>query len=273
MNPADEMQKVIMALLWQYWWILPLVVVAGIVKTAWFKGVLGEFIVNVMTKWRLNKADYHLLKNVTLPTQDGSTQIDHIVVSRYGLFVVETKNFKGWIFGSEKQKQWTQQIYRHKNKFQNPLHQNYKHIKALATTLNIPETLLHSVIVFIGDSRFKTAMPENVTRGGGYIRYIKSKTDIVLSDDEVERITEQIQSGRLQPSLKTHREHAKHVKRIVENQQSQQSADDADIMSEPSCPRCGAAMVRRVAKSGARVGQAFWGCSQYPRCKGTVNSQ
>ncbi|MGR5279715.1 nuclease-related domain-containing protein, partial [Vibrio rotiferianus] len=88
---------------------------------------------------------------------------DHIVVSKYGIFVVETKNMKGWIFGSARQRQWTQKIYRHSSKFQNPLHQNYKHIKALETLLGCSEEHLHSVIVFIGDSTFKTEMPPNVT--------------------------------------------------------------------------------------------------------------
>ena len=80
---------------------------------------------------------------------------------------------KGWIFGSPKQKMWTQQIYKHKNKFQNPLHQNYKHTKTLEALLELEESQVHSVIVFIGDSTFKTPLPDNVTYGMGYIRYIR----------------------------------------------------------------------------------------------------
>lgn len=38
----------------------------------------------------------------------------------------------------------------------------------------------------------------------------------------------------------------------------------------PSCPRCNQPMARRVARQGARSGQAFWGCSDYPRCRGTL---
>jgi len=68
------------------------------------KGVLGEFKVNLATKLFLDKRIYTLLKNVTLPTADGTTQIDHVIVSRYGVFVIETKNMKGWIFGSAQQK-------------------------------------------------------------------------------------------------------------------------------------------------------------------------
>ena len=76
------------------------------------KVVMGELFVNVVAKVRLDKRIYTLFKNVTLPTEDGTTQIDHIIVSRYGVFVIETKNMKGWIFGNPQQKTWTQKIYR-----------------------------------------------------------------------------------------------------------------------------------------------------------------
>ena len=98
-------------------WLIPLLVVIGIAKSPWFKGVLGEFMVNTAIKLMLDKKHYHLLDNITLPTEDGSTQIDHIIVSRFGIFVVETKNMKGWIFGSEHQKQWTQKIFKHTARF------------------------------------------------------------------------------------------------------------------------------------------------------------
>lgn len=118
------------------WYLIPIFIFSILIKSAWFKGILGEWQVNLLIKFFLDKNQYHLIKNVTLPTfiegkEQGTTQIDHIIVSKYGIFVVETKNMKGWIFGNEKQKQWTQQIFKHKSKFQNPLHQNYKYIKIL----------------------------------------------------------------------------------------------------------------------------------------------
>ncbi|WP_163009979.1 nuclease-related domain-containing protein, partial [Pseudomonas viridiflava] len=104
---------------------------------------------------------------VTLDTADGTTQIDHVFISPFGIFVLETKNMSGWIFGREKQPQWTQKIYRRTYKFQNPLRQNYKHLKALEATLGVSLEHLHSVVSFVGESTFKTAMPANVTQGIG----------------------------------------------------------------------------------------------------------
>ncbi|MCB4747124.1 MAG: NERD domain-containing protein, partial [Sulfurovum sp.] len=83
-----------------------MVLVVAFFRTPTGKGVVGEFLVNIAVKLRLDKDKYHLIKNVTLPTEGGTTQIDHIIVSEYGIFVVETKNMKGWIFGDKKQKYW-----------------------------------------------------------------------------------------------------------------------------------------------------------------------
>jgi restriction system protein len=241
------------------WYLIPIFIFAIVIKSAWFKGVLGEWQVNLLIKFFLDKNYYHLIKNVTLPTDDGTTQIDHIIVSKYGIFVVETKNMKGWIFGGENQKQWTQQIFKHKSKFQNPLHQNYKHVKTLESCLRIKSDTLFSVIIFIGDSTFKTKMPDNVRFARGGIEYIKSKTDIVLSGQEVANVINQIKSGRLERSYKTNRQHVMHVREIIEEKSGIKS-----------CSKCGADMVMRKATKGKNAGNDFWGCSTFPKCRNII---
>jgi hypothetical protein len=238
------------------WYFIPIFIFAIVIKSAWFKGVLGEWQVNLLIKFFLNQNEYHLIKNVTLPTDEGTTQIDHIIVSKYGVFVVETKNMKGWIFGGEKQKQWTQQIFKHKSKFQNPIHQNYKHVKTLEACLNAKNDSIFSVIIFIGDSTFKTKMPENVRFARGGIEYIKSKTDIVLNAEEVAGVIEQIESGMLERSYKTNRQHVKHVKEIVKEKSKPQS-----------CTKCGSNMVLRKATKGKNAGSEFLGCTAFPKCR------
>ena len=193
------------------WYLAPIVILAGAVKSPWFKGIFGEFQVNLATRLSLPRAEYHLIRNVTLPSGNGTTQIDHIIVSRYGVFVVETKNMKGWIFGNPDQKTWTQKIYKHSNKFQNPLHQNYKHVKTLEEQLSLPETAIHSVVVFVGSSTFKTKMPENITHVGGYIRHIKSKRECLLTQVEIDEIIGAIETGRLQPGVTTNRAHVRYL--------------------------------------------------------------
>ena len=128
-----DFTPIIGQVLHSFWYLIPLLFVAAVVKSPWFKGVMGEVIINLSAKFFLDREIYHLIKNVTLPVDDGTTQIDHIIVSRFGIFVIETKNMKGWIFGDAKQKMWMQKIYKHTTKFQNPLFQNYKHVKHVKT--------------------------------------------------------------------------------------------------------------------------------------------
>jgi len=261
------MTSLIEQLMAAYWWVIPALLALSFLKTPFMKGVIGEMQVNLAAKFLLDKSKYTLFKNVTLPTEDGSTQIDHVIVSKYGVFVIETKNMKGWIFGSEKQKTWTQKIYRHTSKFQNPLHQNYKHTQTLQTALNIDPTTIFSVVVFVGDSTFKTAMPDNVVYAGGYIRYIKNKTQPVLTESEVKDICSNISMDRLKPSLKTHRDHVKHVKTIVAEKQRPIEVKPVLDNAVNPCPKCGESMVLRTAKRGDNQGKQFWGCSRYPICR------
>ena len=266
----------------QVYFALPILILISIIKSPWFKGRVGEFLVNSVAKATLDKDIYHLIKNVTLPTEDGTTQIDHVIVSVHGVFVIETKNMKGWIFGNKNQKQWTQRIFKETHKFQNPLFQNYKHTKTLEALLGLTDHQIFSVIAFMGNSTFKSKMPENVTSGGGYVRYIKSKKEQVLTEDQVKEIIDKIETGRLNPSFKTDREHVAHLKKkLAERENSREPVgcpDDtikqpqAEHETQHTCPKCGGLMVMREFKKGAKAGKQFWGCSNYPRCRGMIDS-
>ena len=106
-------------------------------------GKAGERRVSHKLNW-LPK-EYIVLNDIMLPSNYGTTQIDHIVVSPYGIFVIETKNYKGWIFGNEDSEEWTQSLIGRKkmlgwsseqHRFRNPIRQNYAHIKAVQNLLS-----------------------------------------------------------------------------------------------------------------------------------------
>jgi len=268
-----------------------------------FKGYLGEAFGSLPHKIMLDKSIYHELNNVTIPTPDGTTQIDHVIVSQFGIFVIEAKNMSGWIFGNEKSAEWTQSFPGGKFRFQNPLRQNYRHTKGLSQFLGVEHSKLHSVVMFWGESKFKTPMPENVL-DRGYTAYIKSKLDILFTEQEVQEIIEAIQTGKLPRTWATRKlhisslkeRHAKPVsegvsfashKPILDSQESMTNSNaslehifDTIVAStarekecvEPVCPVCSSPMVKRSAKRGANAGNEFWGCSKYPGCRGTVNA-
>jgi hypothetical protein len=221
-------------------------------------GARGERRVNRVVRWSLNSDVYELFDDVTLPTVRGTTQIDHIVVSRYGVFVIETKNMKGWIFGGERQRQWTQVLYTEKHKFQNPLRQNYLHTETLRRLLGLEKSQVFSVVAFVGDSEFRTPMPDNVTEGRDYIRYIKSKRIPLLTAEQVAMISARISQSKLASDPRTLRK--KHIQSLNERHGSHHA-----------CPKCGAPLVERVARKGPNAGRKFLGCSRYPACRGIVD--
>lgn len=223
------------------------------------RGKLGEDAFLLTTKLYLPGC-YRIINNVTLQTDNGcTTQIDHIIISRFGVFVIETKSRSGWIFGTETQREWTQKLHKKTYKFQNPLRQNYLHIKTIESLISVPARTMHSVIVFFGDCELKTELPPNVTRRNEYADYIKSFGEVLYSDAEVEWMASTIEVARLPPSQFTNDLHVNNLKARF---------DTAKIKS---CPRCGCSMVMRKAKRGLNKGNEFWGCSTYPKCKAIEN--
>jgi hypothetical protein len=89
-------------------------------------------------------------------TARGTTESDHLIVSRFGIFVVELKDRSGWIFANAYNPVWTAVHFGEKFRFQNPLHQNYGHIKALQEFLGVDARVLHGIVVFRGSFEFKT---------------------------------------------------------------------------------------------------------------------
>lgn len=196
-----------MALLAALW------IIIQILRSPAVKGWIGESNVNRGLR-RLDPGRYRLFHDLYFPRPDGrgSTQIDHIVVSPFGVFVIETKNYQGWIFGGEKQRQWTQQIYRRKERFQNPLHQNLLHVRALMDFLQLPESVFHSVVFFIGNAEFKTPMPGNVL-SRGLRPWIESHRDQLLDPDQVARIRQTLAEHEQNTDRRTAaRQHLKDMK-------------------------------------------------------------
>lgn len=211
------MQIILSQLFSTFWWVILAFVAIGIIKAfkPFIKGKVGEFAVALHVKLYLKDPEYILLNDCTLPDeQSGTTQIDHILLSPYGIFIIETKNYKGWIFGSERQKLWTQKIFKKSYKFQNPLHQNYKHQKVLEQVLAdiITPEYLHSIVVFMPDCEFKTDMPVNVFRGAAWVDYVKNFKADVIPAMKLKRIQLRIEKEVLEKSWKTNRIHVENLK-------------------------------------------------------------
>ena len=272
---------------------------SGYVRSASFKGWLGEYKVRRWLAKDLDAQRYHGAHNVTLQLADGSTtQIDHVVVSPFGVFVLETKHMQGWIFGGEKQPTWTQTIFKRRTSFQNPLHQNWRHIKALEEVLQLPLQYLHSGVVFTGDCQFRTAMPAHVTMARGCIRWIQGYTDVVLDSAEVSRLVHALVHKRLQVTRATHQAHVAYVQeRHAKPRQKVMPSKVAVVRKEPlmarrpalapaelpsevvqaiadtpspameHCPACRHGLVRRSLPDKHGEPQYFLRCVRFPHCR------
>ena len=123
------------------------------INTNYFKGKFGEFSVNCLLK-RISKNDKGILyKNIIVLLDNNSHQIDHVLISKKGIFVVETKNYSGTIYGSDYQKEWTQVFNygKQKYKFYSPVRQNYNHVEVLNNFLNNKYNI-NNVIIFYKNS-------------------------------------------------------------------------------------------------------------------------
>lgn len=177
-----------------------------------FKGEAGEAEVARIAKRFLPEQSYKAFHNIYLASGRGITQVDHIFVSQFGVFVVETKNMTGWIFGNERDRQWTQKIFQHTNRFQNPLRQNYGHMRVVASVARVPMRSVHSVVAFVGDATLMTPMPPNVTIGADFVHYIESFARAVFSESQVDTICELISASVIPETWQTRRAHIREVR-------------------------------------------------------------
>ncbi|WP_431130125.1 NERD domain-containing protein [Flagellimonas flava] len=221
-------------------------------------GSLGEFYVSRTLK-RLGQKDYIVHNNIYLEKNGRTSQIDHLVISIYGIFVIETKTYKGWIYGNENSKYWTQTLYRKKYKLYNPILQNWSHInfiKGLSRSLTFNHYF--PIVVFAGKAKLKrieSSVPVIYRRK--LIRTIRRKKDVLFTHGEMHKINAVILNYLVSGS-KIKKEHRKHTKKTVKR-----SKKRTDFRA---CPRCGGKLVAKDGKYGK-----FYGCSNYPSCNFTKN--
>lgn len=226
-------------------WILVILI------TVFEKKVIG-FFGELWVRFELKKLgkNYKVLNNVIVRTEDNSThQIDHVIISKYGIFVIETKQINGYIKGNDYDKNWT--IKRGKNTYfiHNPIHQNYGHVKALSKVLNIDEHKFIPLVCISSQAKIKVNS-SSVFKLFNLVSQIKQYKEEILSNYE------EVYSFLVNRNIKGYsnsRMHVKNVKQIKKVRTNELNN---------KCPLCGGELIKRQSKYGS-----FIGCSNYPRCK------
>ncbi len=226
-----------------------------------------------------------ILRNLYLPKENGETsEIDLIYITQKGIFVFESKNYSGWIFGDEDAQYWMVTLpNREKHKFNNPIRQNRTHIRWLSRYVGA-DVPLYSIIVFserceLKQVNVKSADIRVIKRDGTYaaVRSIWDAAPDAITEDGIIALYEKLKS-LTDVDKATKAAHIDHIKNTYQDRKRDHeteppSKEGAAAMqtdgNERLCPRCGKKLVLRTAKSGSNTGKQFWGCSGYPSCKYT----
>lgn len=155
------------------------------------KGELGEYKIDIQLS-QLPK-EYKYISDLLVENpkaRSGYSQIDHVVITPYGIFVIETKNYQGTIYGGRKRKTW---LVNGKFKFMNPFMQNYGHIQALKNALNKTyHDMFISMVSFTKRCTFKMDEME--------LRHISSNELIVYDVELSEFIHRKVSRLKIQHS-------------------------------------------------------------------------
>lgn len=241
------------------WYIWVLAIIASILKyfSPRIKGYFGEKSVSFFLS-RLDPAKYKVVNNVMLKSGEKTTQIDHIVVSNFGIFVIETKNYQGWIIGDEYSEYWTQVIFKRKEKLYNPIRQNYGHIQALKALLveysSVPYV---PIIAFTTKADLKVTVKTDVIYTVNILRTIRKYTNESVSDEVRDKIVNILSTENI-VNKEDRKKHVLEIHVKLDNKEN--------MIEQGICPKCGNKLVLRRGKYGS-----FMGCSGYPKCRFKCN--
>lgn len=208
------------------------------------RGKRGENKVQKIIGETIENKQY-VIHNLIIENNGKTAQIDHIVINQKAVFVIETKNYSGEIYGLEDQQEWTQILAQGnvKNKLYNPVKQNATHVYNIKKILGkIP---IRSLIVFVQNNT--EHIKSNHVIPLEELKETLQYGEDILSIKQMKYIYETLLKNKADVTLK------KHIKSIRRQKRN---------LERGICPRCGGNLVLRKGKFGE-----FWGCSNYPKCK------
>lgn len=257
-------------------------------------GRFGEYLIyKYLKEFEINGAKF--LFNIYIPKEnDETSEIDALMICSKGIFVFESKNYSGWIFGSEFQKNWYQTLpsgrgHSHKEHFYNPIMQNYSHIKYLKKLLG-EQIKFHSVIVFserctLKNINIKSDDIHVINRYDVFSVVSKicdSVADNLLTENDILDIYNKLYPYTQVDQI-TKDKHIRDINTNLSLQNSEQEnnslsfelnneindINEGNVSEEKvnRCPKCGSELVLRTATRGSNIGNKFYGCSNFPKCR------
>lgn len=156
---------------------------------------------------------YNCLHDLLLKYEGYTVQIDHVVISEYGVFVIETKNFRGHIYGSSEQKRWVQINKGKKRRFYSPTIQNNRHRFVISRICKLPIEKVIPITVFVGKCELHLEDVGRTILSKDLLPYIHGITDKILSQSDVDKIYNRLESRNI-TSESVRRHHVAYVQRV-----------------------------------------------------------
>ena len=220
---------------------------------------------------KLEKAGGKIIRNCYLHWKNGSTtQIDDILIFRSGIYVIECKDYSGWIFGNGNNENWTQTLpYGYdgdytKNSFYNPIKQNQNHIRCIRQKLRSTSMIpIHNIVVFGNNCIFKAL--DNIQEA--HVIKVSDLYETIYEIDQETgtRLTQIGIDNTYARLIKDTEDYSSVEEDHIRNVQSiKQHKEQAKHQTGTTCPYCGSPLVLRNGQYGR-----FYGCTRYPDCRYT----
>lgn len=238
--------------------IVLIVAIVAAILLKWLlpsKGEVGERrVARILSK--LPQEEYKVINNLLVLHKGHTTQIDHVVISEYRIFVIETKFYKGRIYGGLTSEYWTQNIYGKKYNLRNPIHQNHGHIRSLSALLqDIHPDFFIPIVAFSKQASVNCIDNKSIVYWNQLNKVIKSYQRKWLTTEQVQKVYDTLLAANID-SKENRKQHVKNIKRNIAHREQ--------TIANGRCPRCGGNLVLRNGKYGK-----FYGCQNYPRCRFT----
>lgn len=233
----------------------------GVLSFPFFdRGKQGEWFVN--DNLSALPEGYHVINDLLIRFGSyQSSQIDHVVVSTKGIFVIETKNLGGTIVGDGNNDNWTHYLGREKYNLYNPEKQNSGHINCLKQLLrSVADKDFHSIVVFTNRSELRLRNLKGAVIHTSQIRnYILQFQEPCIPEEKIPQMV---------ALLTKYTSYSREEEMAHEGKVGEIQSRRRERIAAGKCPNCGGELVERHGSYGT-----FWGCSNYPKCKYTTNDR
>lgn len=240
-------------------------------------GHFGEYLI----EYALNSLPGYSkqLCNVYLPYKGRTSEVDVIMLHETGIYVFESKNYSGWIFGDETGQYWTQFLNKNtKNRFYNPILQNKTHIRALRQYLQLNDKVrILSYIVFSQRCELKKVCEKSantvVIKRPDMLKSIRAGIrgqTAVFSKEQIDSMYEEL-LPLTDVTAEEKNAHIDKIQNIKPQLKEEKPAKEPEKTAVILCPKCGGPMILRTASKGANKGKKFYGCSNFPKCRAIIN--